>query len=256
MGDYELYHSSNRKHKYIKKIGKRYFYTQQEIAAYLDGKKKDVTFEKGTEYDYDDYNSKTNKAPKMKDYHLDFNKQKGSYTYTDSNGKKHKQDYTMSDKIGVRVGNKKIQVYNTTNKKYYNDDERWSVKRRGRLKSEYAEDGSVHTLDLSNKKTFNKRQAKEKAREKELEDWQVSQGYRKTDAQLEKEKKARSAKRRKKAAKAASKHLNKAVSSLKKQSTRGKKAIDRWQKSREPRVEVIQSISEDKNYKRQNGWRG
>lgn len=38
MSDYELYHA-NRKHKYIKKIGDRYFYTQEEIAAYLGEKK-------------------------------------------------------------------------------------------------------------------------------------------------------------------------------------------------------------------------
>lgn len=39
MGDYELYHAGTRKHKYIKKIGNRYFYSQQEIQAYLEGKK-------------------------------------------------------------------------------------------------------------------------------------------------------------------------------------------------------------------------
>lgn len=39
MGDYELYHASTRKHKYIKKIGDRYFYSQHEIQAYLEGKK-------------------------------------------------------------------------------------------------------------------------------------------------------------------------------------------------------------------------
>ena len=38
MGDYELYHAE-RKHKYIKKIGNRYFYTQQEIDAYYQDKK-------------------------------------------------------------------------------------------------------------------------------------------------------------------------------------------------------------------------
>lgn len=42
MGDYELYHASTRKHKYIKKIGNRYFYTQQEITAYLDKKRGQV----------------------------------------------------------------------------------------------------------------------------------------------------------------------------------------------------------------------
>lgn len=43
MNDYELYHASTRKHKYIKKIGKRYFYTQQELNAYYqDTKQNDV----------------------------------------------------------------------------------------------------------------------------------------------------------------------------------------------------------------------
>lgn len=38
MGDYELYHADRKQHKYIKKIGDRYFYTQAQIKAYLDGK--------------------------------------------------------------------------------------------------------------------------------------------------------------------------------------------------------------------------
>ena len=42
MGDYELYHAATRKHKYIKKIGNRYFYTQEEIKAYLDKKQGQV----------------------------------------------------------------------------------------------------------------------------------------------------------------------------------------------------------------------
>lgn len=42
MTEYELYHASTRKHKYIKKIGNRYFYSQQEIQAYLQGKKGSV----------------------------------------------------------------------------------------------------------------------------------------------------------------------------------------------------------------------
>lgn len=48
----------------------------------------------------------------------------------------------------------------------------------------------------------------------------------------------------------------KPVRSVKKQASRGKKALDRWNKKRAPRVTVVQSISEDKNYKRQNGQRG
>ncbi len=221
MGEYDLYHAE-RKHKYIKKIGKRYFYTQQEIKAYLDAKKKDVTFEKGDSYDYDSAD-----GSKMKDYHIDFNKQKGSYT--DAKGKKH--EYTMSDKIGVKVGNKKVQVYNTTNQKYWKDDERWSTKRHGRLKSSYAEDGSSHTLDLSDKKTFKKRDAADRAREKELEDWQVSQGYRKTDAQLKLEKKEKVKKRREKGKAAIIKQTKKSVNSLKKQATKGKKTVSKFYKN-------------------------
>lgn len=206
MGDYELYHAATRKHKYIKKIGNRYFYTQQEIQAYLQGKKQNgITLEKST-YDTPD--------GKVKDYRIDFNKHKG-----------------WSDGVGVRVGDKRVQVYNTTNKKYWKDDERWSVKRHGRLKSEYAEDGSSHTLDLSNKKTFKKRQAAEKAREKELEDWQVSQGYRKTDAQLKQEKKENAARKRKKVKKAATKHVNKSLNAMKKQSAKGKKALSKFYKN-------------------------
>ena len=134
MTDYELYHTGVRKHKYIKKIGNRYFYTQDEIKAYLDGKKpkNDVTFEKNTIETRDG---------KMKDYRIDFNKHDGG----------HKKG-GWSDGVGVRVGNKKVQVYNTTNKKYWKNDEEYIEKKRGRLTSSYAEDGSEHTLDLSKKK--------------------------------------------------------------------------------------------------------
>lgn len=38
MGEYDLYHGERKHHKYIKKIGDRYFYTQQEIQAYLKAK--------------------------------------------------------------------------------------------------------------------------------------------------------------------------------------------------------------------------
>ena len=196
MSDYELYHASTRKHKYIKKIGNRYFYTQQEIAAYLKGKKGDISLEKNT---YD------GPGGKERDYHVSFNKHDG-----------------WSDKVGVRVGDKKISVYNTANQKFYKDGERWSVKRHGRLKSEYAEDGSTHTLDLSDKKTFKKRDAEEKASERKLATYQESQGWRDSDAVFKEKQK----KKRKKAVKVATRHATKNLKSLAKQAARGKEVLE------------------------------
>lgn len=258
MSDYELYHASTRKHKYIKKIGNRYFYTQQEIAAYLKGKKGDVTFEKSERPDY----SNGGDGSPMKDYRLDFNKEKGTYTYTDSKGKKHTEEYTMSDGVGVRVGNKRIQVYNTTNKAYEkNPDVKGDNK--GRFRREYAEDGSMYTLDYSDRKTYRKRQRKEVEQAKNfsnsLKEWGVDNraaeaDYRSKKADLDRAE-AKDAKRaaRKKRIK---KEAHKTVKSMKRQAAKGKKALDRWNKKRAPRVTVVQSISEDKNYKRQNGQRG
>ena len=59
-----------------------------------------------------------------------------------------------SDKIGIITNKKKktVSAFNTTNQKYFKDDEKYTKKKRGRLTSEYAEDGSTHTLDLSKKK--------------------------------------------------------------------------------------------------------
>lgn len=201
MNDYELYHASTRKHKYIKKIGNRYFYTQQEIAAYLKEKKKDVTFEK-TDY-----------GEGVKDYRLDFNKETG--TYTDSKGKKHK--YTMSDGIGVQVDkkNKNIELYNTTNKKYYKNDEKLIRKSKGRITTEYAEDGVSRSIDLSKDK-HNKKAEDER--------WKRFREYGGADADTPAEYRK---KQRKKAAKRISNNASKTVKSLKKQSARGKKRIER-----------------------------
>ena len=71
----------------------------------------------------------------------------------------------QSDKIGVirrkTKNENSISVFNTTNKKFWKDDEKYSIKKRGRLTSSYAEDGSEHTLDLkknrSKKKKANRR---------------------------------------------------------------------------------------------------
>lgn len=210
MGEYELYHASTRKHKYIKKIGNRYFYTQQEIAAYLKGKKGDVSFEKIKDY--------SEAPPKIgPDGKPQGGKTIGARMYYG----KDKDGYNNS--VGVTVKDKKIQVYNTGNQKFWKDGERWSVKRHGRLKSEYAEDGSSHTLDLSDKKTFKKRDAEDKARERKLATYQESQGWRDSDAVFKEKQK----KKRKKAVKAATRHATKNLKSLAKQAARGKEALEK-----------------------------
>ncbi len=225
MGEYELYHSGTRKsHKYIKKIGNRYFYTQQEIQAYLQGKKKTVGVEKGEWID-------GSGPEKSKYYKVNL-----------------KDDDGIKRGVGVAVGNKSISVFNEMNnkkveKKY---DGNQATRRTGRLRSSYDPDaGSYHTLHLD-KKNY-------KARVKEDEEFAKAAkkngwGYEYTDTGKDLKRK------RKKALKSATKHADKSLKSLKKQSAKGKKAVSNWYKKRaNPRVTVVQSISEDKNYKRQNG---
>lgn len=233
MGDYELYHASNRKHKYIKKIGKRYFYTQEEIAAYLKAKKGDVTFEKETRLDYRNVGD----DKKMKEYRVDFDK------HYDKDGNR-----IWSHGVGVQIGNKKISVYNTTNKKYEKDPD---VKGddRGRFRREYAEDGATYSLDYSDKKTFLKRQRNELKQKKNNAEWLKSMGVdvSEHEARIKDDEAYLKRLEKKDAAR------GQTLKNLKKQASRGKKALERLNKKRAPKVEVIQSISEDKNYKRKNG---
>ncbi len=77
-------------------------------------------------------------------------------SYIEFNKRPGGNGHYQSDKIGIiRTKNKKensITAFNTTNKKYFKDDERLTKRKHGRLSSEYAEDGSQHTLDLSRKR--------------------------------------------------------------------------------------------------------
>ena len=206
MGDYELYHADRKKHKYIKKIGKRYFYTQQEIAAYLKEKKGDVTFEKNIREDQDG---------KVKDYRIDFNKHDGGH-----------KGGGWSDGIGVRVGNKKISVYNTTNQKYMKNPD---VKndRKGRLKTEYAEDGVTRTLDYSDSKTFRSREKRRLKQDRANVEWLKSMGVdvSKDEADLKRDEAEFNKKEKKRSARA------KTLKSLKKQSAKGKKALKKFYKN-------------------------
>ena len=210
MTDYELYHASTRKHKYIKKIGNRYFYTQQEIAAYLKAKKGDVTFEKNEVPDY-----RSGDGGKMKEYRIDFNKVDGG----------HKKG-GWSDGIGVRVGNKRIEAYNTTNKKYEKNPD---VKgdNRGRFRREYAEDGATYTLDYSDKKTYRKRQRTEIQRKKNNIDFLKSHGVDTTEHEADLKRAEADYNRGKKRKKAA----KRTISSMKKQAARGKKALSKFYKN-------------------------
>ncbi len=199
MSEYELYHSGARKHhKYIKKIGDRYFYTQQEIAAYLKEKKGAIGVEKGEWID--------GSGPEMSKYYkLNL-----------------KNDDGIKRGVGVAVGNKSVSVFNETNnkkveKKYGGNQ---ATRRTGRLRSSYDPDaGSYHTLFLDNKNyKARTKEDKEFAKDARKNNW----GYEYTDTgeQL-KRKKGR-------AAKAVKKTASKNLKSLKKQAARGKKALDKW----------------------------
>lgn len=128
------YLAHERSHKYIKKIGDRYFYTQQELAAFLnkDNPKK-VTLER-----------RVDPTTGTRDYRIDFNK--------------HEH---WSDGVGVRItpkskyGPKSISVYDTTKTKWdsKNDDYVYEKKTKGRVTKERAEDGVSYTVDLSKKKS-------------------------------------------------------------------------------------------------------
>ena len=201
MGDYELYHAATRKHKYIKKIGNRYFYTQQEIKAYLEGKTKGVGVEKGEWID-------GSGPEKSKYYKLNL-----------------KNDDGVKSGVGVAVGNKSVSVFNEMNtkkieKKYGNNQ---ATRRIGRLRSSYdSEAGSYHTLHLD-KKNYKKRvkEDEEFAKAARENNW----GYEYKDVGKDLKRKRRNA------AKSVRNHTNKSVKSLKKQSARGKKALQKFYKN-------------------------
>jgi hypothetical protein len=224
MGDYELYHASTRKHKYIKKIGNRYFYTQQEIQAYLNGKKESFPLEyKKSEYT-DNLTGEKMTAHTIR--------------------KKKANKYGILEGVTVAKGKHTIEVSNGFNRKSEKENDGMPMtSRRGRVNNLYYEDGSIHTIDLRSKKEYKKTQAEDEKTRRDYDEVYVNH-----DKEFKK--------KRKRAKKKIDKATKNAVSSMKKQSAKGKKALDRWNKKRAPRVTVVQSISEDKNYKRQNGQRG
>lgn len=212
MGDYELYHGGTRKnHKYIKKIGNRYFYTTQEIKAYLEGKKpKNVGIEKGEWID--------GSGPEMSKYY--------KLNLKDDDGIKRG--------VGVAVGNKSVSVFNEmTNKKMEKKyGNKQVAKRAGRLRSSYdSEFGSYHTLHLD-KKNYKSRVKEEKQFAKDAKK-SGRDYYEYTDVGENLKRK------RKKAAKSTAKHLKKTTNSLKRQASRGKKAVDKWYtKATTPKITV------------------
>lgn len=49
----------------------------------------------------------------------------------------------------TRKGRRSISFYNTGNKKYWRDGEKYTKEEKGAVSREYAEDGSVYTLNIS-----------------------------------------------------------------------------------------------------------
>lgn len=101
MTEYELYHASTRKHKYIKKIGNRYFYSQQEIQAYLQGKKNPVEFSKIQDFSNGDVRIGPDGKPQG-------GKTIGARMYYDKN-----KNGGYSKSIGVAANNNKVTLLTT-----------------------------------------------------------------------------------------------------------------------------------------------
>lgn len=196
MTDYELYHASTRKHKYIKKIGNRYFYTQQEIAAYLKAKKNNVPQLEVTKGEWDNYT--TNDAIK-------------GVGIRDKRGNK----YGIMEGVYVGKGKNTLELSRSGINKRYEKSGKVTTKRAGRLSKTDYEDGTIYTLDLGDKKTVKKNAAKEEQEAREYGDTYIN---------YDKRRKARV----KSAKNLVKKHTNKASSKVKKQASRGKKALDKW----------------------------
>lgn len=85
-------------------------------------------------------------------------------TYYQLNGKVG----SYGDKVGIIKTNNRdersISAFNTKNRKYFRDGEKYTKKKLGRLSVEYAEDGAQYKLDLSSNKQ-RKRMRKKKTRQ-------------------------------------------------------------------------------------------
>lgn len=71
---------------------------------------------------------------------------------------------SYGDKVGIIKTNNReersISAFNTKNKKYFRDGEKYTKKKLGRLSVEYAEDGAQYKLDLSSNKQRKKMRKK------------------------------------------------------------------------------------------------
>lgn len=199
MGDYELYHAATRKHKYIKKIGNRYFYTQQEIQAYLEGKKNNVPQLEVTKGEWDNYT--TNEAIK-------------GVGIRDKRGNK----YGIMEGVYVGKGKNTLELSRSGINKQYEKSGNVTTKRIGRLSKTDYEDGTIYTLDLGDKKTVKKNAAKEEKEAREYGDTYIN---------YDKRRKARV----KSAKNLVKKQTHKASSKMKKQADKGKKALKEFYKN-------------------------
>lgn len=120
-------------HKYIKKIGDRYFYTTQELQAFYEKakEKSPVTITKGEADHYDNTKSK----------YIDISSKKDPWKYAEIAIQKDKGS----------SGRRKLKLYTG---EHTDDDNDFRTKRyaKGRIKKEVSPEGTVYTMDITKKK--------------------------------------------------------------------------------------------------------
>ncbi len=128
MGEYDLYHADRKRHKYIKKIGNRYFYTQQEIQAYLDKKKGQVEYTKEAVAEATGRRDVYWEAPQVKENGHTFYDDEASVLRTgkkDKHGVVTKEGYVRTTRDG-----KKYEQYDNEYTREVNE----KTRKRGRKK--------------------------------------------------------------------------------------------------------------------------
>lgn len=142
MSDYELYHASTRKHKYIKKIGNRYFYTQEELNAYYkdpnSGNKKNSKLKEAKEA--------LAEATGRRDVYFEAPKvtENGRTFYDDDNAKLRRGKKDKHGKVG-----KDGTVYTNNSMQYdnrYTEERNKKTRARGRKKLKKMATSPVRSL--------------------------------------------------------------------------------------------------------------
>ncbi len=244
MGDYELYHAA-RRHKYIKKIGNRYFYTQEELNAYY----KDSNGKK-TSLGIKELNSVINRDQEA--FYAN-NSQDADRALRQKQAAQKKYDKTILGKADKATNGLATSPYRLLRNKARSNAEqkarevREAKDREHRAAVENAnaaqEKGKAQTTRTRTQMSIKESQNRGRARTAQLsggsKEYNEESAYNSKQNDFPKSSVTTKNDRRKRGVKSAGKHAKRSIKSLKKQASRGKKALDKWYtKSTSPSVTV------------------